>query len=140
MDGKEATKLGTTIAGICATVIGVFAGTRIPATILPSSLVYAGSLSKPGISPMMVASRIISRQQEAGAPYGPMPDGSANVAEAMEVIRVEEIIKAIHDDGQVQVSLPPGSVVITATGGNAGGPVTVVGTNTNFVSGVGTMV
>jgi hypothetical protein len=140
MDAKDSITLGATIAGICGTIMGAFIAARIPATILPSPIVYAGSLSKPGMSPMMVASKIISRQQEAGAPYGPMADGSANIAEAMEVIRVEEIIKAIQDDGQIQISLPPGSVVITAAGGNAGGPVTVTGVNTNFVAGVGTMV
>lgn len=125
---------------ICDLVTSAIETVRIPATLLPAPIVYAGCLSKPGISPMMVASKIISRQQDAGAPYGPMPDGSANIAEAMEVIRVEEIMKAIHDDGQIQISIPPGGVVVTAAGGNAGGPVTVTGVNTNFVTGVGTLI
>ena len=127
------------IMSICDLVTSAIETVRIPATLLPAPIVYAGSVSKPGISPMMVASKIISRQQEAGAPYGPMPDGSANVAEAMEVIRVEEIMKAIHDDAQIQISIPPGGVIVTAAGGNAGGPVTVTGFNTNFVTGVGTL-
>ena len=125
---------------ICDLVLGAVENVRIPATLLPSPLLYTGSLCKPGISPMLVASKIISRQSEAGAPYGPMADGSANVAEAMEVIRVEEIIKAIHDDGQIQISIPPGGIMVMGAGANAGGPVTVTGINTNFVSGIGTLV
>ena len=128
------------IMSICDLVLGAVEGVRIPATLLPSPLLYTGSLCKPGISPMFVASKIISRQSEAGAPYGPMADGSANVAEAMEVIRVEEIIKAIHDDGQIQISIPPGGIMVMGTGANAAGPVSITGTNTNFVSGIGTLV
>ena len=125
------------IISICDTVTNLIESVRIPATILPSSLVYAGNMSKPGISPMMIASKIISRQTEAGAPYGPNADGSTNVAEAMEVIRVEEIINAIRDDGQIQISIPPGAIQFTGNGANAGGPVSVVGSNINFVGGVG---
>lgn len=128
------------IMSICDLVLGAVENVRIPATLLPSPLLYTGSLCKPGISPMLVASKIISRQSEAGAPYGPMADGSANVAEAMEVIRVEEIIKAIHDDGQIQISIPPGGIMVMGAGANAGGPVSITGTNTNFVSGIGTLV
>lgn len=140
MNTKSKITLGASIAAICGLVIGAIASARIPATILPSPLLYTGSLCKPGISPMLVASKIISRQSEAGAPYGPMADGSANIAEAMEVIRVEEIIKAIHDDGQIQISIPPGSIMITGGGTNAGGPVPITGTNTNFVTGVGSLI
>lgn len=127
----------SSILDICETVTNLIDSVRMPATILPSSLVYSGNLAKPGISPMMVASKIISRQSEAGAPYGPNADGSSNVAEAMEKIRVEEIINAIRDDGQIQISIPPGAIQFTGTGANAGGPVNVVGTNINFIPGVG---
>ncbi len=125
------------ILSICESVTNLIESVRIPATILPSQLVYMGNMGKPGISPMMVASKIISRQSEAGAPYGPNTDGSANVAEAMEAIRVEEIVNAIRDDGQIQISIPPGAIQFTGSGANVGGPVSVVGTNINFVSGVG---
>lgn len=129
-----------TIKTICNLVTQTIESVRIPATILPAAVIYMGSLGKPGISPMLVASKIISRQSEAGAPYGPMADGTANVAEAMESIRVDEIIKAIRNDGQIQVSFPPGSIQIMGVGANAGGPVSVTGSNINFASGVGTLV
>ena len=128
------------ISTICSSCITAFESVRIPATIMPSPLLYTGCLMKPGISPMMVTSNIITRQTEAGAPYGPNADGSKNVSEAMEMIRVEEIMKAVRDDGQVQVVIPPGTIQFLGTGANSGGPVTVTGTNLNFITGIGTMV
>lgn len=125
---------------MCSLVSNALESFRTPATILPGPITYMGCVSKPGVSPMLVASKIISRQSEAGAPYGPLADGSANVSEAMEAIRVEELINAVHFDGQVQVSIPPGAIQFFGGGANGGGPVTVTGTNINFVTGVGTMV
>ena len=58
----------------------------------------------------------------------------------MEMIRVEEIMKGIRDDGQVQIAIPPGAIQFLGTGANSGGPVTVTGCNINFISGVGTLV
>lgn len=128
------------ILSICDLVTELIDSVRIPATILPSQLIYMGNMGKPGISPMLVASKIISRQSEAGAPYGPNADGSANVAEAMEVIRIEELLDAIRNDGQIQIAIPPGAIQFNGTGANAGGPVSVVGTNINFVGGVGMII
>jgi ABC-type nitrate/sulfonate/bicarbonate transport system substrate-binding protein len=47
------------------------------------------------------------------------------------------MIRAIKEDANIQMALPPGAITINATGGNAGGPVTVVGTNITSSSGVG---
>lgn len=128
------------ILSICDLVTSTIESARLPATLLPPPLLYMGSFGKPGVSPMLVASKIISRQSEAGAPYGPMADGSANVSEAMEAIRVEELLNAIRFDGQIQIVIPPGGIQTLGTGANAGGPVTVTSTNINFVSGLGTIV
>jgi hypothetical protein len=104
---------------------------------VPSILLSSGVIARPGISPIMVASRIISRQEEAGAPFGPLKDGSRNVAEAMERIRVEEIVKALQEDSQIQIVIPPGGIMVQTNGANAGGPVVSLGSNTNYVSGMG---
>lgn len=42
---------------------------------------------------------------------------------------VKSVVEALREDGVIQVSIPANSIIIQATGGNAGGPVTVVGTN-----------
>lgn len=110
---------------------------KTPATSIPPFILAMGGQFRSGISASMVAAKIIQRQSEAGAPYGPSADGSANIAEAMERIRVEEIINALKFDAQVQIAIPPGNISITASGANAGGPVVVQGTNTTVVNGYG---
>ena len=125
------------ILSICESVINLIEGARLPATSVPAPILAMGAISRCGVSPMLVASNIVARQSEAGAPYGPMADGSKNVSEAMERIRVEEIMKALKFDGRVEIAIPPGSVSIVATGGNGGGPVTVTGANVNFIKGYG---
>lgn len=110
---------------------------RTPIATIPSALIASSVINRPGLSAMMITSNIIRRQSEAGAPVGPAADGSENIAEAMERIRVEEIIKAIKLDGRVQVAIPIGAIQITGTGANAGGPVVITGTNTNIPHGDG---
>ena len=122
---------------ICSTVTKVFEGIQTPIMEIPSVLLSGGVIGRPGISPIMVASKIISRQEEAGAPFGPLKDGSKNVAEAMERIRVEEIVRALQEDSQIQVVIPPGGIMVQTNGANAGGPVISLGSNTNFVTGMG---
>lgn len=104
---------------------------REPVQTIPSFLLSTACIQRPGLSPMLITANIIRRQAEAGAPFGPAPDGTNNIAEAMERIRVEEIIKALKMDGRVQVGIPVGGIQIVATGANAGGPVVVTGYNIN---------
>jgi hypothetical protein len=85
----------------------------------------------------MVAARIIQRQSEAGAPIGPAADGSANIAEAMEVIRIDEIMKALKKEAQVQVTIAPGVLSIVGKCDTPSGPGTIVGTNATPVNGFG---
>ena len=50
---------------------------------------------------------------------------------------VEKIVDSLKDDALVECVIPAGSIVVEATGGNAGGPVEAVGTNINNVKGYG---
>ena len=47
-----------------------------------------------------------------------------------------EVFRSLKEDANLQVSIAPGSINVVATGGNAGGPVTVTGPNINFAKGV----
>lgn len=125
------------INSILTTITNTIDSIKLPANSVPPLLLSLGGQFRPGISPSMIASNIIRRQTEAGAPYGPCADGSANIAEAMEVIRVEEIVNALKYDAHIQIAIPPGTILFTGTGANAGGPVSVVGSNTNTVTGYG---
>lgn len=125
------------IQTICDGIEKAIKACRVPFTYIPASILVCSAIQRPGLSAMVIASNIIKRQTEAGAPYGPSADGSANIAENMERIRAEEFIKALKMDSRIQVGIPVGSIMIQATGGNAGGPVTVVGSNINNIHGDG---
>lgn len=87
-----------------------------PQTKLPSPLVYNGSVLRSGLSSQKIASRIISRQRELGIPTGDLPDGSLNISEQMEIIRIEEILNALLTEAKIQIVLPPGVGINTTMG------------------------
>lgn len=125
------------IEKICQSISKLLEKARAPLVAIPSIILICSAIKRPGLSAMMIASNIIRRQSEAGAPVGPAADGSRNIAEAMEVIRVEELLKAIHLDGKVEIAIPPGGITSVGSGANAGGPVVVTSINTMPVSGSG---
>ena len=125
------------IQAICNGIEMAIKYCRVPLTYIPAALLVCSAIQRPGLSAMMIASNIIRRQSEAGAPFGPAADGSANVAEAMERIRVEEMVKALKLDARVQIGIPIGGIKITGTGGNMGGPVEITGYNTQAAHGDG---
>jgi len=109
-----------------------------PATPLPPPLLMVGAKLRPGLSARNIASRIISRQSEAGAPTGDIFSEGNNISESLETIRVQEITNAILTEAKVEITVAPGSIQTTSLGiGNFGAPVTSTGMNTNIVSGDG---
>lgn len=125
------------IGKVISIINGAFKLNTTPATPLPPPLIYTGGQLRPGLSPRKVASRIITRQSEAGAPVGALADGSDNISEKMELIRVEEIINALLTEAVVDVVIPPGIPVSTVGVGNVGIPVVSQGTTVNLASGKG---
>lgn len=92
--------------------------------------------ARPGLSSDILATSIISRFPRIGIPNGPLVGGAPNVMEEFVKALCEEIIDAIQNEMRVDIALDPGATV-TAAGGNAGGPVTVVGATVAPHSGVG---
>lgn len=125
------------ITNLLSTIKNTLDSVKLPAIPVPPYLLNMGAPLRSGISPAMVAVKVISKQSEAGAPYGPNEDGSANIAEAMERIRVETIVEALKNDAQVQIAIPPGAISVLAEGETAAGPVIVRGTNVNIVNAFG---
>jgi hypothetical protein len=109
---------------------------RTPPPEIPALLLLTGAKLRPGLSPIMIASKIITRQAEAGAPVGVLPSGGANISEIMEMIRVEEIISALQTDARIDVAIAPG-ITLTAQGANGGGPVVCLGQTIGIGSGNG---
>ena len=101
----------------------------IPPKPLPQAAILTGAPLKPGLSPIDIASEIIKRKKDLGIPISPLPSGGDNIDLMMETIRVEVIVEALIKTGRIQVAIPPG-INVTATGGNAGGPIVVNGITT----------
>jgi|TARA_R110000803_G_scaffold173697_2_gene236401 hypothetical protein len=125
------------ITEITEIISGAFAIPEPPLTPLPPPLVALGGVNKTGLSARKIAARIISRQSEAGAPVGARRNGEDNVSEAMELIRIEEIVNGILTEMKIEVALRPGIPVTTTGIGNFGGPVVSQGATTNFATGNG---
>ncbi len=106
---------------------------RKPLNAIPAALILCGAVNRPGLSPMLIASNIIRRLPEAGAYFGPLKNGSANIMEAVERIRIEEIVKAIKSDMRIEGGINIGGIQFQGTGASAAGPVEVVGFNINPV-------
>lgn len=122
-----------TIQDITDSIEKLISVVRKPLVQIPTVLAVCGAVNKPGLSPMLIAASIISRRHEAGAFTGPAPDGSQNVDEAMEVIRVEEICKAIKNDLSLQGGIPPGGIHMTGTAMTNAGPAAVEVINDGYV-------
>lgn len=103
---------------------------RVPVIPIPATLLLCSVFRRPGLSAMIIASKVIRRQSEFGAPTGALPDGSSNKMNALISIMAEEIVREIQKSCIVESVIPPGGMTITGFGANAGGPVTIIGTNT----------
>lgn len=103
---------------------------------IPTGLILFGTKFRTGLSPIDIASKIIERKKEVGGGIGPLPSGAKNIDLQMEVIRIEEIINALTTDAVIEIEIPPG-IKLTASGGNAGGPIQVVGATLDIVKAKG---
>lgn len=127
----------SSMSNILNIISAAFSTPQQPVTQLPPPLLMVGANLRPGLSAKTIASRIISRQSEAGAPAGDIFSKSNNIAESMEVIRVQEIINALLLDGKIEIVIPPGVQVTTIGVGNLGGPIISQGATTNIAQGYG---
>jgi len=110
---------------------------RKPATVISSVILLCSLVKRPGLSCIVSTSKIIQKNASDGIPTENMPDGSPNLMNVFVNNMVCEIYRALKEDANLQVAINPGSMIINATGGNAGGPVNVTGSNISSGSGVG---
>lgn len=118
-------------------ILGAFKAPKPPVSPLPPPLLLIGGTQRPGITSSEIASRIISRQSEAGLIVGDVFEDGPNTAEAMELIRIEEIINSLLTEAKIEIVIPPGVQVMTTGTGNLGAPVISMGATTNIAVGYG---
>jgi hypothetical protein len=119
----------SSINGVLNLILSAFSTPEPPIEPLPPPLIMVGAKLRPGISAQSIASEIISKQSDSGRVVGDVFADGPNVEEAMELIRVQQIVNTILNEAKVDVVIPPG-VAVTAVGGNAGGPVVCQGFTT----------
>lgn len=108
---------------------------RSPAKIIPGIILICSLARRPGLSCLISFGNIIQEMDKNGIPTDNLPDGTPNLMNKMVKSVVCEVFRALKEDANIQVGIAPGSVNIMATGGNAGGPVTVLGSNINVATG-----
>ena len=112
---------------------------RSPATVISAIIMLCAMVRRPGLSCALSSSNVIQNMAKHGMPTGPLPDGSPNLMNMMVTDIICETFRAIKEDANIQIALPPGALDIQVAGGNGGGPVECVGTNVKPGSGVGLM-
>tara|TARA_B100001175_G_scaffold296181_1_gene284901 strand:- start:280 stop:684 length:405 start_codon:yes stop_codon:yes gene_type:complete len=125
--------------GAIRTIIAIIKGfinPPIPPKPLPQAAILMGGPLKPGLSAVDIASEIIAKKKKLGIPIGPLPSGGDNIELMMETIRVEVIVENLIKNARIQIAIPPG-IPLSATGGNAGGPLVAAGTTTAPVTAYG---
>jgi hypothetical protein len=125
------------ITGVLNLILTAFSIPDEPIAPLPPPLIMVGAKLRVGLSAQAIAARVISRQSEAGRQVGDVFADGPNVEEAMEVIRIEEIINSLLTEAVVNVVIPPGISVSTVGVGNLGGAVISQGATTNMGIGDG---
>jgi hypothetical protein len=125
------------IEQICKTISNFFDNIRPPFPQLSRILLVCSMIRRPGLSTIQSVSNIVKDLNKLGIPTGPMPDGSANLTVAFTFASTKEIYRGIKKDMSIQVGVQPGTMASIGVGANAGGPVTVVSTNTTPSMGFG---
>lgn len=117
------------ISDIVDNITNTLDSAKMPANVLPPFLLKCTALNRPGLSAYKIASRIIENNKALGIPVEDNPDGTANLINQYTYNVVKCMVDAIKNDASVQVAIPQQSLLIQATGGNGGGPVTCIGSN-----------
>ena len=127
----------SSIQNVINLILAAFKAPKQPLTPLPPPLLLVGGKQRPGVTSSEIASRIIARQSEAGLIVGNVFEDGPNTAEAMELIRIEEIINSLLTEGKIEIVIPPGVRVMTIGTGNLGAPVVSQGVTTDIAVGYG---
>ena len=122
---------------ICKGFKGALNSLRKPANVISTIIMLCALSKRPGLSCLISTSNVIRDLSKKGCPTGPLPDGSPNLMNEFAASMVCEIFRALKEDANIQIGIPPGSLNIQVSGGNAGGPFVGIGSNIGPGNGYG---
>lgn len=126
------------ISKVLKLLLGAFNLVQKPAQTIPPFLLLAGAELRPGMSGRDLAANVISRMEsDAGIPMGDIFGDGPNAISSAMLIQAQEQVSHIQTKAKVTSIIKPGSVQITAVGGNAGGPIVVQGSNVSLTQNSG---
>ena len=125
------------IEQICKTISNFFNNVRPPFPQLSRLLLVCSMIRRPGLSVIHSVANITKDLNKIGIPTGKNLAGCENMSLGYSYAYVNEIYRALIKDTSLQVGVAPGSLMITAFGSNAGGPIVVQGMNTSAGQGFG---
>ena len=119
------------VKSICNAIKNIAETTgRNAAPLIPAITMLCSLAKRPGLSTIVSVIKIVQSLKEKGIPTEPNADGSPNLYVQLVTSIVDEVYRALREDANIQGAIAPGAFTLTATGGNAGGPIEVIGTNT----------
>ena len=122
----------SSMSSILQIVKAAFIIPQDPVTPLPPPLIMIGGSLRTGMSSKQIASWVISRQSEAGAPVGDIWGDGENPMEGMISIMCKELVNSIQTEAKVDIVVPPGISLTGVGAGNFGAPVIIQGYTTNY--------
>lgn len=128
LDGIDLTQ----IKEVIDIIIDLFNSSKTPANKIPPELLALGAKLKSGMSARdLAADTLVMLETELGIPMGnDITYGETNSVASAFVVTSKTFVEHIQENASVQGAIAPAALNITAAGGNAGGPITVQGTNT----------
>lgn len=118
-----------TLSSVVDNITNTLNSVKTPAFSMQPFLLKVVALNRPGLSAYKISADIIKTNENLGIPTGANPDGGDNLINQYTHNIVKTIVEALKHDASIQVAIPMNSLLIQANGGNAGGPVTCIGTN-----------
>lgn len=95
---------------------------RTPANVLSSIVMLCAMVKRPGLSCMLSTTNVIQNLAKHGIPTEPLPDGSQNLMNILVSDIICETFRALKEDANIQVALPPGAFTVKIEGFSSAGP------------------
>lgn len=114
------------ISTLIQSISAALSATMASLTPLPGLLMLCTSSRRPGFSSILASAKIYADMEYAN-------NENDEIVKAFVYNVVQRIKQNIQDDGVCFVAIPPGGINLSLAGGNAGGPVSLTGSNVNYV-------